>query len=313
MWPETTEFIKTFRAPGPLLVYQLALIPGALMAGILLSPLLILSRSIAQKPIRRSRFPHQKEAQRRLLALGFYFGLALTVFFLIGSWTRWSLGGRNPWLWVLFWLLEGRTRWSRIALLTYWSAVIMFVVIGWQAQFTVHGGLRLPSPSAGNVLSSGTNMNTAHGSGPNLPVSGGGGAELDKANNELYSMEALPPSARHGFARFGLNGRRKSFHAIAVLMFAPGIIVDVRPFCVGDWIACTHVTVAQPSFMHLAFSVAFALFIFAEYVRYFALWPFGAAVHIFLSEFLDEKDKGSAILSHFYLLMGCAGPLWLER
>jgi len=65
--------------------------------------------------------------------------------------------------------------------------------------------------------------------------------------------------------------------------------------------------------MHLAFSVAFALFIFTEYVRYFALWPFGASVHIFLSEFLDEKDKGSAILSHFYLLIGCAGPLWLER
>lgn len=65
--------------------------------------------------------------------------------------------------------------------------------------------------------------------------------------------------------------------------------------------------------MHLAFSAAFALFIFTEYVRYFALYPFGAAVHIFLSEFLDDKDNGSAILSHFYLLIGCAGPLWLER
>lgn len=65
--------------------------------------------------------------------------------------------------------------------------------------------------------------------------------------------------------------------------------------------------------MHLAFSVAFSLFIFAEYIRYFALYPFGASLHIFLSEFLDEKDKGSAILSHFYLLIGCAGVIWLER
>ena len=47
-------------------------------------------------------------------------------------------------------------------------------------------------------------------------------------------------------------------------------------------------------------------------MRYFALYPFGAAVHLFLSQFLDEKDSGSAILSHFYLLTGCAGPLWLE-
>lgn len=236
MWPQTTEFIKTFRAPGPLLVYQLALIPGALIAGILLSPLLILSRSIAQKPIRRLRFPHQKEAQRRLLALGFYFGLVLIVFFVIGSWTRWCLGGRDPWLWVLFWLVEGQTHWARIALLAYWAAVVLVIVIGWQAQFTVHlhSGLRLPSPSAGTVSSATMTANSSAAGGSTGGLNQGGGpggissAVLDKTNNELYSVDSLPPSARHGFARFGLNGRRKSFHAIAVLMFAPGIIVDVR-------------------------------------------------------------------------------------
>jgi len=68
----------------------------------------------------------------------------------------------------------------------------------------------------------------------------------------------------------------------------------------------------QPAFTHLSFSAAFALFTFAEYVRYFALYPFGAAVHVFLSEFLDHRDSGTAILSHFYLLTGCAGSLWLE-
>ena len=47
-------------------------------------------------------------------------------------------------------------------------------------------------------------------------------------------------------------------------------------------------------------------------MRYFALYPFGAVVHLFLNEFLDHKDSGTAILSHFYLLAGCAGPLWLE-
>jgi dolichol kinase len=47
-------------------------------------------------------------------------------------------------------------------------------------------------------------------------------------------------------------------------------------------------------------------------VRYFALWPFGVSVHLFLNEFLDSKDSGTAILSHFYLLAGCASPLWLE-
>jgi len=90
-----------------------------------------------------------------------------------------------------------------------------------------------------------------------------------------------------------LNAKRKSFHGVAVLMFLPGIAFD-------------------PAFTHLAFSAAFALFIFAEYVRYFALYPFGASVHVFMNEFLDNKDTGTAILSHFYLLTGCANSVWFE-
>lgn len=68
----------------------------------------------------------------------------------------------------------------------------------------------------------------------------------------------------------------------------------------------------KPAFMHLAFSLAFAAFIFAEYIRYYALYPFGATLHVFLAEFTDHKDSGPVILSHFYLLTGCAGPLWIE-
>ena len=68
----------------------------------------------------------------------------------------------------------------------------------------------------------------------------------------------------------------------------------------------------QAAFTHLAFSGAFALFTFTEYVRYFALYPFGAAVHLFMNEFLDAKDGGTAILSHFYLLTGCANSVWFE-
>lgn len=68
----------------------------------------------------------------------------------------------------------------------------------------------------------------------------------------------------------------------------------------------------QSSFTSLAFSLAFAIFTFSEYARYFALYPIGAPLHIFFSEFVDGKDSGPVILSHFYLLTGCAGGLWLE-
>ena len=70
--------------------------------------------------------------------------------------------------------------------------------------------------------------------------------------------------------------------------------------------------ILQPAFCHLAFSLAFSLFIFIEYVRYFALYPFSASVHLFMNEFIDEKDGGTAILSHFYLLTGCAAAIWFE-
>lgn len=73
-----------------------------------------------------------------------------------------------------------------------------------------------------------------------------------------------------------------------------------------------YVDSKQPAFTHLSCNVAFALFIFAEYIRYFAIYPFGVAVHLFMNEFLDDRDGGTAILSHFYLLTGCAGSLWLE-
>jgi dolichol kinase len=48
-------------------------------------------------------------------------------------------------------------------------------------------------------------------------------------------------------------------------------------------------------------------------MRYFAVYPFGAAIHVFMNDFLDHRDSGTAILSHFYLLTGCAGTLWLEE
>lgn len=70
--------------------------------------------------------------------------------------------------------------------------------------------------------------------------------------------------------------------------------------------------VIQPAFTSLAFAAAFAIFTFAEYARYFAVYPIGAPIHVFFNEFVDSKDAGPVILSHFYLLTGCAGGLWLE-
>ena len=48
----------------------------------------------------------------------------------------------------------------------------------------------------------------------------------------------------------------------------------------------------QPAFTSLAFSLAFAALVLVEYARYFALYPVGANLHLFFSEFVDSKDTG---------------------
>ncbi|BEI81611.1 hypothetical protein CcaverHIS002_0207710 [Cutaneotrichosporon cavernicola] len=253
------SYIKTYRLPTPLLIFQLALIPGSLLTGFLLSPLLYLSRNMAQRPIHRLRFPHEKPAHRRLLALGFYAGTALVVVGVVGMWARWMLGRRDPWFWALRFIVAGPHMWTRPVLLAYWGGLALFSVAAWQRQLTRARRHRTYAVSRDSTSSTVSMM--------------------DRADQSMWTLS--------------VNARRKSFHFLAVAMFIPGVTFD-------------------PAFTHLSFSVAFAAFTFAEYVRYFALWPLGASVHLFLNEFIDHKDSGTAILSHFYLLAGCATPLWLE-
>ncbi|KAI0032526.1 hypothetical protein K488DRAFT_49742 [Vararia minispora EC-137] len=314
IWPVSTAYIKTFRLPTPLLLYQIALVPGSLLTGFLLSPLLALSRHIAQQPLRRLKVPNEKEVQRRWLAFGFYFGSVLVIGGLIGMWTRWTLGGRDPWLWVLRALLEGPRAWTRPALLAYWAALGSLSVAGWNRQLARSRRLRPRLPGEPAL---GTPTMPQDGAAPSEPGSpGANGAASSSAGNSgvggttalalpsvalpnmSVALPAFPNSewldaADRRVPTLGLNGRRKFFHLLAVVMFVPGVASD-------------------PAFTHLAFGAAFALFTFAEYVRYFALWPLGAAVHVFISEFLDAKDSGAAVLSHFYLLTGCASSVWFE-
>jgi len=121
---------------------------------------------------------------------------------------------------------------------------------------------------------------------PNLPSLPNGVKVSHVATDLLDAANKHVPTLK-------LNARRKFFHGLAVIMFIPGVAVD-------------------PAFTHLSFNVAFALFIFVEYIRYFAIYPFGVTIHLFMNEFMDDRDGGTAILSHFYLLTGCAGSLWLE-
>ena len=186
------------------MTFQLALIPGSLLAGFLLSPLLYLSRHLAQRPAHRLRFPHEKPVHRRLLALGFYGGSAIVCGGLVGTWTRWCLGWRDPWIWVVCWLFDGPHRWTRPALISYWGALAAISVAGWSRQLSrARRHRRYVVPGVRESVASGTTEG----------LGGVASQMMDAADSRMPTLS--------------VNARRKFFHALAVVMFVPGIAVDV--------------------------------------------------------------------------------------
>ena len=318
--------------PTPLLIFQLALIPGSFLCGFLLSPLLVLSRRIAQRPVYRLRYPEEKQLYRKGLAAGFYAGAVLICGGLIGFWARWCLAGRNPLVWVVMWLMEGRRWWSRPALIGYWAILAGISVGGWTRQLSRarrHRGWTEAKVTNGQHKVTVVSKSSATKSAGSRSASVDASGRRPTLNRTPSPTTDIKTAGLGGVAShmmdemdqrlpvFSINARRKFFHALAVVMFVPGIIFDVS-HSPAAWLrhrtrlTTDVLTSLQPAFTHLSFSLAFAMFNFAEYVRYFALYPFGAAVHLFLNEFLDKKDSGTAILSHFYLLTGCAGGIWLD-
>ena len=46
-------------------------------------------------------------------------------------------------------------------------------------------------------------------------------------------------------------------------------------------------------------------------MRALSIPPVAAPLSAFLARFLDSRDGGTLVLTHLYLLLGCALPLWL--
>ncbi|XP_066271465.1 dolichol kinase-like [Branchiostoma lanceolatum] len=85
---------------------------------------------------------------------------------------------------------------------------------------------------------------------------------------------------------------RKYFHLIAIAVFLPGLKQN-------------------PQLLYIASAAALGTFVLLEYVRMDRIQPLGESLHTSLRVFVDEKDRGVAILTHIYLLLGCSLPLWL--
>jgi len=85
---------------------------------------------------------------------------------------------------------------------------------------------------------------------------------------------------------------RKLYHILALIMFSPAIVL-------------------APQFISLSFGFACGILLLLEYVRICRVPPFGNWLHIYLTSYTDSRDQGPVILTHIYLLVGCAFPLWV--
>ncbi|KAI9724543.1 MAG: hypothetical protein M1812_000611 [Candelaria pacifica] len=91
-----------------------------------------------------------------------------------------------------------------------------------------------------------------------------------------------------------VDTRRKVFHGMMVAMFLPTIFVD-------------------PAFAGLALILVLAIFLLLDLFRASQLPPLSKPLAYFLTPYVDGRDlRGPVVVSHIFLLIGCAIPLWLS-
>ncbi|KAH6662255.1 cytidylyltransferase [Halenospora varia] len=95
-------------------------------------------------------------------------------------------------------------------------------------------------------------------------------------------------------AIYEVDTRRKVFHFMMVGMLLPATFVD-------------------PTFAALALALMLAIFLLLDLFRASQLPPLSKSLAYFLTPYVDGRDlKGPVVISHIFLLIGCAIPLWLS-
>ncbi|KAK3377786.1 hypothetical protein B0H63DRAFT_225762 [Podospora didyma] len=93
---------------------------------------------------------------------------------------------------------------------------------------------------------------------------------------------------------YEVDTRRKVFHFMMVAMFLPTTYID-------------------PTFVGLALSLVLAIFLLLDLLRASQLPPLSKPIATFLTPYVDGRDlRGPVVISHIFLLIGCAIPLWLS-
>lgn len=92
---------------------------------------------------------------------------------------------------------------------------------------------------------------------------------------------------------YEVDTRRKVFHFMMVAMFLPATYID-------------------PPFAALSLATVLAVFLILDLLRASQLPPLSKPIASFLAPYVDGRDfRGPVVISHIFLLIGCATPLWL--
>lgn len=91
-----------------------------------------------------------------------------------------------------------------------------------------------------------------------------------------------------------VDTRRKVFHGMMVVMLLPTTFID-------------------PAFLSLGLVLVLMVFLLLDLFRAAQLRPVSKPLARFLTPYIDGRDlQGPVIVSHIFLLIGCAIPLWLS-
>jgi dolichol kinase len=118
-------------------------------------------------------------------------------------------------------VLEGKRWWSRPVLLAYWGLLAVISVAGWSRQLVRarrHRRYDPPSQPSRAERNAQIGSTVPAGDQPTAVVTGQGNAS---------GFAQMMDAADQRLPTFSVNARRKFFHALAVVMFVPGLAVDV--------------------------------------------------------------------------------------
>ncbi|KAK4904079.1 dolichol kinase [Elasticomyces elasticus] len=91
-----------------------------------------------------------------------------------------------------------------------------------------------------------------------------------------------------------VDTRRKVFHGVMVAVLLPTVFID-------------------PCYCALGLGLVLAVFLLLEIIRAGLVPPLGSAIGRFVAPYVDGRDlRGPVVVSHIFLLIGCAVPLWFS-